>query len=334
MSSRTSRRARAASIGASLSQMAAVLVTMTAAHLPRELVTLAMQQGGCFTIRQGAAVAVDARRLRRLADRSLLSRRAPQVYGLPGATSWQPDLWAAVLQVPGAVVSHESAGRMLGFSAMGDVVALTVPSGTHPRGSGGARVHQLGPVPDTQVTLIDGLSCTTVERTLCDLAAVFSRARLGFVLDDALAARRTTLAAVGSVGAERAARGRRGTALLSSLLDERIGRPVPRSELERRLDAVLVSAGLVGGRCEYPLPTDGGLRGFVDRAFPDVRLIVEADGRRWHTRSADFARDRARDRVAATGGWQTVRVTWEDLARDPVGVAADLRAIHSRRAAA
>jgi len=307
---------------------------MAAAHLPTQLLQLATRQGGCLTIGQARASGLDARRLRVLEARGLLLRKTPQVYAVPGADPWRRDVWAAVLQHPGAVASHESAGRLLGLPAMPQRVVVTVPIGAKPRRIDGIRIHQGGPVPTAQLSAIDGLACTNVERTLCDLGSVFSRTRLGFVLDDVLAARRTTLAKVGALAAERRRSGRRGVGTIAGLLDERVGEPVPRSRLEAMLDAVLTKAGLAGARAEYPLPTDGSMRGFVDRALVEAFLIVEADGRRWHTRIADFSRDRSRDRKAATRGWLTVRISWEELVADPEGVAADLRELYAQRLAA
>ena len=94
---------------------------------------------------------------------------------------------------------------------------------------------------------------------------------------------------------------------------------------------VLSEAGLPPARHEYPLPTTSDLRGFVDRAWPEVRFIIEADGRRWHTRRADFARDAQRDLEASALGWHTLRVTWEMLRFDPEVTAALIRSTYEER---
>jgi very-short-patch-repair endonuclease len=172
---------------------------------------------------------------------------------------------------------------------------------------------------------------TTIARTLFDLSAVFQPGRLGYVLDDALASRSTSLAQVGRVLTEASVRGRKGGPALARVLDSRSGEPVARTKLERMLDDIVATTDLPPARCEYPLPTDGSMTGFVDRAFPDALLIVEADGRRWHSRVADLARDRARDRRAAKLGWQTIRILHEELTADPDGIAVDLDDIYRRR---
>jgi very-short-patch-repair endonuclease len=46
-------------------------------------------------------------------------------------------------------------------------------------------------------------------------------------------------------------------------------------------------------------------------------LIVEADGRAWHTREQEFVADRQRDNTAAATGHTTLRFTWIDLVQYP-----------------
>jgi hypothetical protein len=102
------------------------------------------------------------------------------------------------------------------------------------------------------------------------------------------------------------------------------GPPPSRSELERRLDAILVTLPADALR-EAPLPGREWSNERVDRRFDQPRrLIVEGDGRRWHTRLADFRRDRERDRHALRHGYPTVRYAYEELTDDPAGVRAEL----------
>ena len=64
----------------------------------------------------------------------------------------------------------------------------------------------------------------------------------------------------------------------------------------------------------------------VDALVSAAKLIIEGDGRRWHTRIADFEQDRRRDRAAAEHGYRTLRFTYEDLAGSPDRVEAEVRA--------
>lgn len=55
----------------------------------------------------------------------------------------------------------------------------------------------------------------------------------------------------------------------------------------------------------------------VDALIPSWRLIVEGDGRRWHTRRRDFERDRHRDQQALAHGYRVLRFGWIDLHDSP-----------------
>ena len=118
--------------------------------------------------------------------------------------------------------------------------------------------------------------------------------------------------------------GRRGMVKLGEIIDERAtGKRPPASELERLLFEVCARVGLRPER-QYPHPGVHGIEGCVDGALPDARLIVEADGRRWHTRVADFSRDRDRDNQATRVGWDTLRFPWEELVGEAEDAAATL----------
>ena len=127
------------------------------------------------------------------------------------------------------------------------------------------------------------------------MAATLGRRRLGRVLDDLVFDRRTTYEDVGVVLAEVARPGKPGVAALASVLDERSNGAVPGdSELERALFAALAIAGLPRPEAQVALPGTGAVVGVVDAAYSDCRLIIEADGRRWHTpRRRSASRPRA-----------------------------------------
>jgi very-short-patch-repair endonuclease len=119
---------------------------------------------------------------------------------------------------------------------------------------------------------------------------------------------------------------------LAKALDRRLpGRGVEQSRLERALTDAVRRAGIGAGQVQYPHPGRPDSSELADRAFTDAMLVVEADGRVWHSREAAFSRDRRRDREAARAGWLTVRYTYSDLYGAPEQVACELAAIHARR---
>ncbi len=161
-------------------------------------------------------------------------------------------------------------------------------------------------VVQTLVDLATGLSDPRLER------AVNEADRLDLIDPDALRA------------ALDYHRGRGGVARLRSILDRRVFR-LTDSELERRFLALIGRAGL-------PMPlTRQRLNGFtVDFHWPDLGLVVETDGLRYHRTPAQQARDRRRDQAHAVAGLLALRFTHEQVRHEPDKVIATLSAAVAR----
>ena len=67
--------------------------------------------------------------------------------------------------------------------------------------------------------------------------------------------------------------------------------------------------------------------------WPAWRLVVELDGRRFHDNPWAFERDRRRDAILRTAGYEILRVSHRRLMRDPDAVIADIRALAALTAA-
>jgi len=65
----------------------------------------------------------------------------------------------------------------------------------------------------------------------------------------------------------------------------------------------------------------------VDFVFGDQRVVVEVDGYRYHRSRQRFEADRRRDADLQAAGYAVLRVTWRQLHREPVFVAARLGAL-------
>jgi len=218
-----------------------------------------------------------------------------------------------------AVVSLESAAQLHGFSSFPpNRFTLTVPHGSHGR-SPIAEVHQ-SRAAITPVT-IEGFPVTPASRTLVDLGKRCGPRRLGHALDDAIIQGKVSLAAVQREFLDLAAQGRNGITTMRQVLTDRgEDKPVPRSVLESELDSILAMLP-VTFQHEAPLPALGFDKQRVDRIlFEPVRLIVEGDGRTWHGRLEQMARDRQRDRANLAAGFPTVRYTHAELTQQRTAI--------------
>lgn len=270
----------------------------------------------------------------RLASRQWTKVR-PGVYLLAGSSASPLRAhWAAVLAGGGeAVISHQSAGVHHGAHVREPGVVLTVPHPTHPR-LGGVIVHQSTDLVAGHVGLIHGLPVTTPARTFVDLAAVLSKPDLRSAGESLLLSKRVTGERVARLVAELARPGKRGFTKLGEVLDELLStHGASESALEQHFLTLVRSAGLDEPTPQHPFP--GRLPGAhrVDFAYPERKLVVEVDGRTFHSRLQDMVNDRERDMAAAAAGWQVVRIMWETLREDPERVISQLRQVLEQRAA-
>ena len=89
------------------------------------------------------------------------------------------------------------------------------------------------------------------------------------------------------------------------------------SALERVLRQVLTVPEIPAIEWEAPFPGRRPGKQRVDGFLRAWSMVVEGDGRAWHTRVEDFERDRRRDAEAAAAGLVTLRFTWYQLNDEP-----------------
>jgi hypothetical protein len=251
------------------------------------------------------------------------------VLQLPGfpADFRQRLWWALIIAGPEALVSHWSAAALHGLTGFARTrLTITVPHGrTHVNAV--AHVYQTRAMGEPVV--VGGLPVTSVERTLHDVARLVGPMRLGAAVDDADGDGKTSIAALQQMFVELARPGRNGIATMRAVLDARADdATVPsRATLERHLDGILRRLP-VTFEAEAPLPGREWSNERVDRLCRAPRpLVVEGDGRRWHTRRLDFPRDARRRRDALAAGFPTVNFLYEELRSDPDAVEAELRTL-------
>lgn len=289
---------------------------------------LAARQRSVFSRAQALALGADDKLISRRLAQGRWIRLAPGVYGLPGVEeTFERQVWIAYLGTsPLASVSFQTAAvfsGFIGFPRRG--VVLTVPHGGHHR-IAGAFVHQISDVLPEHLTMRFGMRCTTPERTAVDLAAIFGVARLFETVDHARVHGLVDVPGIGIVLRDVARRGKPGMSKMAHVLDKLgPGKVAPQSVLERALHDLLERGGEPPLVRQYPHPGRAVPPGCVDGAYVQAKMIVEVDGRRWHTRIADLKRDHDRDNEAGRAGWITQRLLYEHVKGDPVGQCALIR---------
>jgi very-short-patch-repair endonuclease len=231
----------------------------------------------------------------------------------------RPDLtrhggWMAALLAcgPAAVLSHRSAAALWGvFSYRPGPIDVSLPLDLARRRPG-IRVHRRGKVVADHCTCRDRIPVTDIACTLIDLSACVPHPALEAAVNEAdkldLIDPETLRDKLVNFGPQRGVRG------LRQLLDRRTFR-LTDSELERRLLRIARQVGL-------SVPETGAwVNGFkVDFFWPDLGLVVETDGLRYHRTPAQQARDRVRDQAHLAAGLTPLRFTQAQVRFEPVQV--------------
>jgi very-short-patch-repair endonuclease len=238
---------------------------------------------------------------------------------------------AAVLSCgPDAVLSHLSGAALWAIRAQkaasqrpsaGSPVDVSVPPYVYRRRRG-IRLHRRSFRCASDVTRRDGIPVTSPSMTLMDLgtelgpeqleAAVNEADRLGLIDPEALR------------DAVDEHRGLDGVASLRKVLDRRTFR-LTDSELERRFLRLVRRAGLP------PPRTRERVNGYVvDFHWPELGLVVETDGLRYHRTPAQQAKDRARDQAHTAAGLTPLRFTHAQIGYEPWQVANLLTSVAER----
>lgn len=241
---------------------------------------------------------------------------------------------AAVLACgSGAVLSHRSAAAAWGLRTDDRATIDVTTPRRGARQCRGVQVHRSRLLVEADVTSVDGIPCTSLARTLLDLAEVLDRRGLERAIDRAEVLRLFDLRAVDD--ALTRGNGRRGVPILRSVLAEHIaGTPPTESRLEELFLALCGTAAIAHPEVNASLTLGGGVTFRPDFLWRRHRLIVETDGRDVHATRQAFERDRKRDQRLMVAGWRVVRFTWRQVTREPDRVADTLRALLAQAAAA
>jgi very-short-patch-repair endonuclease len=194
----------------------------------------------------------------------------------------------------------------------------------------GIRIHRSAHLHPEDLLRRSGIPCTSVPRTLLDLAAVVPRPVLERACEQAEVKRLVDWSAMETL--LRRAGGRRGVRNLRASLPASPVQGTTRSELERRFLGLCRRAALPSPVVNAWL-TVAGEEMQVDFVWHESRLIVETDGFRTHGTHQAFSRDRSRDRLLSLAGWRVARFTWNDVTEEPEKVVGQVRRLLKTRPA-
>lgn len=223
---------------------------------------------------------------------------------------------------PGSVLSHGSAAALWGFgSGPRGLIEVSLPAGMRSRQTD-IRAHRRAALRPDELTEHEGVAVTAPIRTLIDLATQLPPPRLERAVNEADKLERVRAdvlyAALGDHSGEP------GVGSLRRLLDPLHFR-LSDSELERAMRPVAKRAGL-----SVP-ETKVWVNEFeVDFFWPELGIVVEADGLRYHRTASQQRRGLERDQTHIAAGLWPLRFSHWQIAREPAHVRKVLRQVAAR----
>jgi very-short-patch-repair endonuclease len=276
------------------------------------------RQYGIINHAQARKAGLTPRMIERRVESGRWRHLARGLYAVSSAPpTWHQRLAAAVLYHNQAVVTGNSAAKLHGLEVPTvKRPEVMVPFTANAR-SPLAKVERSRFYFQTHKTRVAGFEVISPAETVLKLAASRGDDEVGRLLDHTLATRTASLDHYQDI-LDRIAGGRvRGApALRRAVLERRSDAyQPPTSELERLSRRLTDRPEIPSTRHQHPLLGTAGLM-IVDTFIEDWGLILEVDGRNYHTRKADFERDRRRDNAAAAQGLIVLRFTWQMVRND------------------
>jgi hypothetical protein len=168
---------------------------------------------------------------------------------------------------------------------------------------------------EVETVFVDGLPCTTVARTLVDLAGCVPHRVLESAVRQAEVRGVLDVEAIGEVLL--ACPRPRGITRLRAILEDPACLQPTRSGDERRALRALLAAGFAWPVVGATVP---GTTELVDFHWPDERVVLEIDGPTHVASRVQRRRDRRRDARLRQLGWQVVRVPADEADTAPARV--------------
>lgn len=286
-------------------------------HPDRVLDEYAARQYGAFSLEQARAAGHTPKMVHNRVEKGAWIRLAPSIYALASAPpKWERQMAAALLSRSGSIAGGRSAAYLHGFDGFGRSRPVIIVPETANARSPLARVIRSNRFDALGRVRRNGFVVTDEAETIVTLARDLGAEVLEGLVDSVLARRTCTVEEIASVVDQ--SKKVPGIGKLRRLVAHRSpdAYQPPVSELERLLYRLLDHPLLPEYSRQMPMRYVQA-SATVDAYIGSWRLIVEGDGRRWHTRRADHDRDRRRDNEATAHGHAVLRFTYEMLRDRP-----------------
>jgi very-short-patch-repair endonuclease len=285
---------------------------------------LVRRQHGVVARRQLLGLGLTPRRIERRIASGRLHPVWRGVYAVGRPALGQRGRWmAAVLACgPGVALSHGSAAALWGFgAARGDMIDVSVPAERRSR-LRGIRAHRRTQAVLSDIAVHEGIPLTSPVRTLIDLATRLRPMQLERAVNEADKLDRVRADVLHASLDEH--RGQPGVVALRKLLDPLAFR-LSDSELEQLMRPLARSANL-------PTPeTKTWVNDYeVDFFWPELGIVVEADGLKYHRTPSQQRRALERDQAHLAAGMWPLRFSHWQIAHDPAHVRRILRSAVAR----
>jgi very-short-patch-repair endonuclease len=263
----------------------------------------AASRHGALTRTQAATLGFTRKSVARLITSGIVREPVPGVLLVVGSPpTWHQRLYVSTLAANEAGVSAGSAAGALHTMDNHDQGPLEVLVPGHRHIAIDGLIIRRGAVDEQDVTEVDGIRCTTVARTLCDLGWMSTPEQQRLAFEGAWR-RGTTLSTMRRTAQRLEGARTPGPTRLLALIDaaKHHGRPTE-SVLEVRVEAAIASLpGLV--RQHVVRTSTGGFIARVDFAIPHLRIAIEAHSRRYHFGDRATEADADRESAMQAEGW-------------------------------
>lgn len=292
---------------------------MTSIELDLRVAALAASQHNVFSRQQVIAAGGTQSMIRRRCANGRWTRLDDGVYALAGPRpTWKQKARASTIAHPAARVGSVGAAVLHGFDGFAHrrpKLEILVPRGANHRST-------LATVRESKhlsFATVDGIPVVSAAHAFFSLLPTLGEERAKTVLEEGFRHDVLTpdelMARVIQIERSRYPGIRRVREIADAY---GTGGPViGRSVLERKLHEMLAEPGMPSHVLEAPPPWRTAAAERVDVLLADVRVIIEADGRRWHDQRRDMAKDLRRNNLAAMHGYLVLHLMWTDIVLHP-----------------